>query len=456
MAKIPMTADVAALVGTAAEGVDNRSLLLDKFAFHKRWPDVPDAAGRPTKWDDASRWSFVRIADDAARLLQREAAAKRYKARGRNVEPGNRDQFLDEATIAEHLAKVSWDTRELSDIRARHTHRFIQLFRHALRDRARVVIGRLEGRLAINLADSLIQNAGMCLDRLFGCPFIPGSAVKGVTRAVGLAELQAASGPARAHVFDVFRCVFGTADNDFRNGELQPFRDLLGDRPENQKGAVAFLPAFPFNEAKIVVDLTNVHYPDYYRSGDPKDLANERPQPNPFPAVESGAEFAFCLVLNQADADVSLLQAAAQWMETALTVRGIGAKTAAGYGWFAIDREALARLAEEEAAEAAVAAAKARQEAQAQARSQAEAVRLAGLSPEQRETETLLALNDEAFAAYARALASKTEIQQRAFLQLLRGHPAKRDRWKTWKKRKPDLAKGIEAVNSTLKAEPLP
>src|ERR1035441_9467749 len=62
MARIPMASDVAELIGSAAEKVENRSLLLDKFIFHKRWPLEADAQGREAKRDDASRWSFMRIA----------------------------------------------------------------------------------------------------------------------------------------------------------------------------------------------------------------------------------------------------------------------------------------------------------------------------------------------------------------------------------------------------------
>ena len=227
MARIPIASDVAELIGSAAEKVENRSLLLDKFAFHKRWPVETDQRGREVKWDEASRWSFMRIAEGASQLLSKDAAAKRYRAGGQNVEPDNRQRLLAEAQLADSLANVSWDSKDLSTLRARHTRRFLGLFREAFAERSAVTIAQLEGRLAINLADSLIQNAGISLDRLFGMPFIPGSAVKGVCRHAAFEELKSASAEGQQPLFDLFRAVFGTADNDFKNGELRRFQRLL-------------------------------------------------------------------------------------------------------------------------------------------------------------------------------------------------------------------------------------
>lgn len=446
MARIPMAGDVADLIGESADKVENRSLLFDKFVFHKRWPVVTDSDGRDVKWDEASRWSFLRIADGAAHLLNREGEERRRRSRGFNVSPDNQERYLAEAAVAESLARVSWDTRELASLRARHTRRFLSLFRSAYGDRAAVTIGQLEGRLAINLADGLIQNAGISLDRLFGLPFVPGSAIKGVCRHTALEELMSAPTERRTEIFMRFRTVFGTADNDFENGELRPFRQMLGDWPENQKGAVAFLPAYPVNEARVVVDLTNVHYPDFYRTGRTEDLSVERPQPNPFPAVETGAQFAFCLVLNGISDDPALLSAAVRWLESALTVRGLGAKTASGYGWFSLRPDILQQIEAEERREAEVLAAKAKQETEARAKAQAEARRLEAMPPEERACERFKALSPEEFAKQASALATLGAAEQRGLLlALLR--PEKRETWKAWRKSdKPANKARVEAA----------
>ncbi len=451
MANIPISRDVAELIGSAAEKVENRSLLLDKFAFHKLWPVETNERGRAVKWDEASRWSFMRIAEGASQLLIKDAAAKRYRARGQNVEPDNRQRLLNEAKLAESLANVSWDSKELSTLRARHTRRFLGLFRGAFAERAAVTIAQLEGRLAINLADSLIQNAGICLDRLFGLPFIPGSAVKGVSRHAAFEELKSADAANQQPLFDLFRAVFGTADNDFRNGELRPFQRLLSGRAENQKGAIAFLPAYPVNETRVVVDLTNVHYPEYYRSGQTEDLSEERPQPNPFPAVEIGGQFAFCLVLNGVNNDPSLLAAATRWLETALTVGGLGAKTASGYGWFSLRPDVLQELLTAERIEATAAAVKSMAESDARAKAEADAARRAALPPEEQARADFALMNQQDFAMAVSGIAALSAAKQKGLLLALL-MPDRRDTWKGWKKSdKPANKARVESLLAAAK-----
>ena len=62
--KPPISADVADVIGLWAERVENRSLLMDKFVLHKSWPTVCATSGSPIKMDDASRWSFIRMAQN--------------------------------------------------------------------------------------------------------------------------------------------------------------------------------------------------------------------------------------------------------------------------------------------------------------------------------------------------------------------------------------------------------
>jgi CRISPR type III-B/RAMP module RAMP protein Cmr6 len=459
MARIPIVGDVIELIGLFAEKVENRSLLLDKFMFHKDWGLDEFRA------NDAHRWSLMRISDDGSSEILHNSQDRRQEASRLIIKnPEKSKRLFEEAGMAERLASTRVEAKDVMQMRVQHTRRFLSLFRRAYGERASIIVGRVEGRLAINLADSLIQNAGICLDRLFGLPFIPGSAVKGVCRSVALEELKQANSENRKPIFDAFRRVFGTADTDFKDGELGPFRNLLADQTENQKGAIAFLPAYPVNEAKIVVDLTTVHYPLYYGgdrkrnilAGQTESLAEEKPQPNPFPAVEVGAQFAFCLVLNGIDPDLTLLKRVVSWLETAITVRGLGAKTAAGYGWFSLQPDVLQQLFEDDRREAETIAVKIKAQADAINKAALEEVRRAALSPENRAIEALLQLSDEAFAVVAKNLAAKPEAEQTAFLLLLRENKDKRDRWKTWKKKKPELAATIEAVRQKLNTPALP
>ena len=54
---------------------------------------------------------------------------------------------------------------------------------------------------------------------------------------------------------------------------------VFGADDQSCQGAVTFLQATPTNDAKIVVDITNVHTPKYYRTGKISDLWEEKPTP---------------------------------------------------------------------------------------------------------------------------------------------------------------------------------
>lgn len=401
MARIPITHDVAALIGDFAEGVENRSLLLEKFMFHKDW------GLDGLRANDAHRWSILRVTDGGGALLKAEAARRREQANGRNVEEHNKQRLRAEADLADRLSASRLETEATRDLRIRQSREFVARFRESLGTRCGVVVAKLEGRLAINLADGLIQNAGICLDRLFGLPYIPGSAVKGVARHAALEHTKA--DPSALPFLDR---VFGTTE---------------------KRGAICFLSAHPVSPARVVVDLTNVHFPDYYRSGNPADLKNEKPLPNPFPAVESAAHFAFCFALNGIDEDSALLMWAETWIKAALSVHGLGAKTASGYGWFSMDESFVAKLDAER--EAACRAEQAREQAAAEERTrvQAEIDRKAALTPEQAATEEIAKLDQEGFAKKASVLKECPEAEQRAFLSALLS-PQRKEAWKTWKK----------------------
>ncbi len=440
MSQIPVTREYAAAVGEWCEQVENRSLLHDKFALPKNWGDA-------VKENSASNWSIMRIATDGAVLLKKKADELAHP--GRNVYSEKADSMRAASRVCQALAHTKTGSG-LEPLRPKHTARFLELLKGTYPgNRFRIIKGRLEGRLAINLAEGLIQNAGMALDRIFGLPLIPGSAVKGVTRNAALAEVKANPG-----LLETFVRVFGTSENDYKKGDLSGFTAPSG-LPQDVKGAVTFVQATPTNDARIVVDITTVHFPDYYRSGVEADQGNESPRPNPFPAVERGAEFAFPILLNSMSDDPALLEAAERWLGKAMQQNGFGAKTAAGYGWFSdlSEEERRQALVEQERKEKAEAAKQAQAEAE-----RAEAARIAALSPDEKINEAkavLAALADEPFAAKVKNIASLPEPEQRALIRLFSEEKAKKDKLRTWRRKKPDNVKALEAVANEL-GEKLP
>jgi len=439
MSQIPITKDYAAAAGRWCEKVENRSLLHEKFAFPKKW-------GEDVKDNLASYWSIMRIADNGSTLLGNAKKDLERRANGRNVQSQNAENMRSSAQICGKLANIKTGSN-LEQLRPQHSKRFIDLIQQTYSEnRLRVLTGRLEGRLAINLAEGLIQNAGIALDRVFGLPLIPGSAVKGVARAAALAEVKTEA-KKNPQLLETFVRVFGTAKNDYmENGELAGLRRPDG-LSEDLKGAITFIQATPVNNAKIVVDIVNVHYPDYYE-GKEREAKTETPKPNYFPAVERGAEFAFPILLNNMSKDVKLLEAAERWLNIAMEQHGFGAKTGAGYGWFSDLTGGIRKQEEEERQRQAELEARKRAEEEAV---QAEAERIANLSPEEKIAELsaqFAKLDDQVFAEKIKNMESAFEEEQRALIRLFSG--VKKEKLKTWRKRKPEIVNPIETTARKL------
>ena len=468
IAKPPIVPKVAAVIGTYAEKVENRSLLLDKFIIHKSWPSDDVLRG---KLDDAVRWSLIRCTENGADVLLSDKKKNKAIASGQYTKPEKKHEAERRVQILDKLTPCGCRrlSTTLEEMRKAHVNHLIDLVERSSFGH-RVLLGRLESRLAVNLSGSLIQNAGICLDRLFGVPYLPGSAVKGVCRHVALEALRTGR-----MSFHDFQDIFGTADVDFKEtrrdgdkiikgGELEAFRKLIGQDGivEDKKGCIDFLAAFSRNEPHLTIDLTNVHFPDYYKSGNEGDLGQEKPRPNPFPVVEVGAEFAFCIALNSMGGRLesderrkAMMDKAESILHRAMEVSGFGAKTGAGYGWFTDLTPELRRIAAQEEAQKAE---RERIAAEEEKRRQEEERRRQSLSPEEREAEDrikaveeLQKLPDEAFAGFAKALREKTRPEILAFCELLRN--VKKDRWKTWKKKKPDLAVSIRDAAKSVGVE---
>lgn len=270
----------------------------------------------------------------------------------------------------------------------------------------------LKSRLMVDMAGTVIENAGLCLDRHFGMPYIPGSALKGLA-------LRGAR-------------VAGTPDAEIKRVFGEQDRSL-----DARKGLACFLPAYPTHRAQLELDVMTGHHGGYYR-GDKQYAESpdtESPIPVKFPTVKAGTEFCF-VVCGRSEADQALVEQAANWLITGITELGVGAKTAAGYGWFQYD-------AESEKKREAAQENKRREELIAQQQADAEAQRLAEMSPEQRRKEELLKLDDGALAGMVKSLAGEDEITQRAFFRMLQDE--KCNLWKDWRKAK--KGKGVERVD---------
>ncbi|HWR29215.1 MAG TPA: type III-B CRISPR module RAMP protein Cmr6 [Negativicutes bacterium] len=201
---------------------------------------------------------------------------------------------------------------------------------------------KIDWRLVVGLGNESVYETSMTLHHVYGFPYIPASAVKGVVRSWIITEL-----------FGEHVGADGKQILDFKHAEERAmknngFRDLFGDT--DVAGKISFFDAFPVTVPKIDIDIMNPHYGEYYadQAGLTAPADYLTPVPIPFLTVKD-AIYRFVLGVRTDANDVmrddslngqgcSSLEVASKWLENALTKHGIGAKTAVGYGYMTLQK----------------------------------------------------------------------------------------------------------------------
>ena len=188
--------------------------------------------------------------------------------------------------------------------------------------RFRSVVLKLETRLFIGLSGGGMLETGCAIGHSYGAPYIPGSSVKGVVNA-----------HARER-FDAERTEDGRAICDELFGA-----PATAGRPAGLSGLLTFHDAWwvPGSaDRPPVPEIVTTHHPDYYgQDGRTPATDFDSPVPNAQIAVHG----AFRFVIEGSPAIEGPLPAAwlvlaEQILVAALSTRGAGAKTRAGYGLF--------------------------------------------------------------------------------------------------------------------------
>jgi hypothetical protein len=104
---------------------------------------------------------------------------------------------------------------------------------------------------------------------------------------------------------------------------------------QKKKGEVVFLDAYPKDVPQLHIDIMNPHYGPYYSDGVPP-ADHHNPTPIKFLTVAPGTTFIFRAVTKKEN---GLPQKVKKALLSALTEEGVGAKTAVGYGRFAVDEK---------------------------------------------------------------------------------------------------------------------
>ena len=224
-------------------------------------------------------------------------------------------------------------------------------------------------RMIIGLGSPHVHETAMTWHHTWSIPYIPGSALKGVTRSWFLLtrwEEFAKNNPEKADWESTIPCleawfmdnpypkekdvdhkeedcpVFPWAKDKLEN-DSQLFKLLFGT--QKQKGAVIFMDAFPVNKYTLKLDVMNVHYPKYYR-GESSHAADWE-SPNPvFYLTVVNTQFQGVIIVNkrffnklektETYTAERLADEAIKLVKDALENQGIGARTSVGYGFMEI------------------------------------------------------------------------------------------------------------------------
>ena len=155
---------------------------------------------------------------------------------------------------------------------------------------------------------------GFCLHKVYGLPYLPSSALKGLSRAAMWREKDPSAEEPPDEVLDLF------GDG--------------GDK--GHIGCVEFLDGIPVSrEALLELDVMTPHHAAYYAGqiGVPHDC--EGPNPLKFPVIPAGRVFEVALVYTRGGSGAQAeLDKAERYLVKGLEEMGLGAKTTSGYGRF--------------------------------------------------------------------------------------------------------------------------
>lgn len=232
---------------------------------------------------------------------------------------------------------------------------------------------RVNWRLAIGIGNASVFENSLTLHHVYGIPYIPASAVKGIVRSWLIqgyfsydenGDKHSEIGEGRALLNESFCYMFGTPpefdikeEQDGDRKKTTTHKSILKDREGNPTahiGNIVFFDAYPITVPKVVVDIMNPHYPDYYGEGTKPPADWQNPKPIFFLTIKD-TDFQFLFGIRKGctaeernqlkevefrhpgdnrnlDKKGTVEEVLNQLLEEALSNNGAGAKTSVGYG----------------------------------------------------------------------------------------------------------------------------
>ncbi len=178
-----------------------------------------------------------------------------------------------------------------------------------------------QSRLVVGLGSGSVLETSIKLHHIYGIPYIPASAVKGVLKAYRIWKLAQWD---ENRYKEIEKRIEENKPND---EEEKNIIKIFGN--QQQKGKLIILDAYPENFEGFDIDIMNPHFPDYYDDREnkvpPADWQN--PRPITFLAIPEGTKFIFFFKnIDVYDGNIE------DDLKEAFQQIGIGGKTSLGYG----------------------------------------------------------------------------------------------------------------------------
>ncbi|MYC75352.1 type III-B CRISPR module RAMP protein Cmr6 [Candidatus Poribacteria bacterium] len=178
---------------------------------------------------------------------------------------------------------------------------------------------RIDWRMVVGLGGNHVQETNMTLHHVYGIPYLPGSALKGVVRSWVIQEYFGNDEKLAT------RDIEARDPADLKQ-KKKNFVDVFGS--QKSAGMVQFFDALPNSGVHFDVDIMNPHFSDYYTRGAfPTDY--QRLIQIYFLTLKN-THFRFLIVAKE----TGPLQLVTDWFTEAIANQGFGAKSAVGYGYF--------------------------------------------------------------------------------------------------------------------------
>ena len=169
---------------------------------------------------------------------------------------------------------------------------------------------RPQWRVIMGLGTNDILEGGIVLHPIFGFPTLPATSLKGVSRAYAQWVLERPE---------------------------QELDALLGmvDEDESRCGDLVFLEGSPVTPPVLERDVVNPIFGPYYRDSKTPPANYLSPQPIFFLALNAGSSYQFGVA--SLSGDQTAARQGVGWLQGALIDLGVGAKSAAGYGYWILE-----------------------------------------------------------------------------------------------------------------------